>query len=351
MEEMKRVIVVGGGIVGLSIAWRLAQRGATVKVFDAAPSAGQASKAAAGMLAPGAELTAETPWSRMALDSLASYREFVFELARESGGPIDYRNCGGLELAFSAEEWSALRLRAERQRPLGIATREMNWREAGYLASGLCPEAHGAMYYPGDGIVDPVELLGCLRLLCPPEPGSVNRVEASSASARVWADGRLREADAVVLAAGAWTSRIEIRASGEPVRLPAAFPVRGQMIGYRLPKGALGPILRRGSTYLVQRRTGFLVVGASQERVGFDLEPDRNAIARLHLHAQQLLPGMLRGLTPEHWLGLRPGIESDAPFIGPVAPGLPLFAAYGHFRNGILLAPETARRMATLVMG
>jgi len=347
---MKRVIVVGNGIIGLSVAWRLRQRGAAVDVL-AGPPEGQASRAAAGMLAPGAEITTPNDWTRLALASLASWREFVRELELASGGSIDYRNSGALELAFTEAEWSELRSRAREQRSLGIASREVGWPEASRMASGLCPRFTGALYYPGDGVVDPVDVMTCLRRLCPPSAGPANRVEADDVRVGVWTGGEYHAADAVVIAAGAWTSKIEVRVGGSLLRLPEAFPVRGHMLGYRLSPGLLGPILRRDHTYLVQRRSGFLVVGASQEEVGFDSEPDRNAIAALHLHAQQLLPGTLRGLTPESWWGFRPGIRAGAPFIGRLPEHPHLFAAYGHFRNGVLMAPETARRIADLVMG
>jgi glycine oxidase len=144
-----------------------------------------------------------------------------------------------------------------------------------------------------------------------------------------------------VLAAGAWSSEITVAAHS----LPRAYPVRGHLIGFRLAAGSLDPILRHGHTYLLQRGGGFTIAGTSSEHVGFDRTLDPAIAAAIHSRAAQVLP-VLAGLRPEErWLGFRPAAECDTPVLGR-AGDHPLWLAYGHYRNGILMAPATAERVA-----
>jgi glycine oxidase len=142
-----------------------------------------------------------------------------------------------------------------------------------------------------------------------------------------------------VLAAGAWSSQIPITRKITPT-----FPVRGHLLGYALPPGSLGPILRRGPTYLLQRANGFTIAGTSSEQAGFDRRLDPAIIAAIHARACDLMPRLRNAPQPQAWLGFRPATADLEPVIGRLG-DTPLWLAYGHYRNGILLAPATARRV------
>jgi glycine oxidase len=150
-------------------------------------------------------------------------------------------------------------------------------------------------------------------------------------------------AASAVLAAGAWSGAIPC--TGALRRLPGSFPVRGHLIGYRLEPGSCPSILRQGHTYILQRRSGFTIAGTSMETVGFDRTIDPETVRDIARRAEALLPALRQAASPEAWIGFRPRADAHQPQIGRFA-NSSLWLAYGHFRNGILLAPATAERVA-----
>lgn len=333
--------IVGAGIIGSSIAWRLAQKGMRVTLLDRGSMGGEASTAGAGMLAPGGEVEQGSPFAGLLVQSLRQYGSFVEELAAESGLAVDYRACGAIELAATKEELRALEARAVLQRPLGIASEAMSAADLPpYLMSGVC----GARFYPDDAVVDPGHIMEALRSALRRhkvdlrEGCVVERVERDGRAFRV---GDVL-AGSLVISAGAWSSQIEIAG----VDLPRAFPVKGHLLGFELPAGSLPSIVRRGHTYVLQRSGGFTIAGASTEHAGFDKTLDESVAAGIGAQAQQLLPGLLRGRERSRaWTGLRPASDSPAPVIQQWETSR-LWLAYGHYRNGILAAPETAARIS-----
>jgi len=317
------IIVAGGGIIGLGCAWRLAQRGFRVRVFDARQVAREASWAAAGMLAPGGEITRDSEMARMAIASLQLYDSFVEELSEASGIEIDYRRSGALEVAFDEKEAAALERRAEAQAALGIRSERV---------------ARGR-FYPDDAVVNPRDLNAALKLAC--ERLGVEFREHEPVL-RILADGKgvrtergEQEADGVVLCAGAWSRNLW-------PTLPRLTPKRGHLIGYQPVEGLqLDSLLRHGHTYVVPRRSGQIVVGASTEDVGFDRTIDDSITADLHARACRLLPELAKAQIGATWNGFRPHIEGETPLIGRIDE-TSVWAACGHYRNGILLAPVTA---------
>jgi glycine oxidase len=332
---LEHMIIVGAGIIGLSAAWRMAQRGIPVTIFDARETAGEASWAGAGMLAPGGEVEGDSPLARMALRSLALYPDFIAELKDASGVSIDYRRCGAVELALTEVEAAALERRAERQSAIGIRSEAVPW--AGSVA---------ARFFPGEQLVAPRDVTAALRIACLRagvtirEHEPVCEILADGAGVRTARGEYL--AEGVLIAAGAWSSRLR-------PGLPVTMPVRGHLIAYQPDRELLGPILRHGPTYLLQRTVGPLIAGASTEYVGFDRAIDECIVQDLHSRASKLLPGVA-GLTPAaSWNGFRPGIEGGIPAVGLIE-GTAIWTAFGHYRNGILLAPETARVIAESVL-
>ena len=326
--------MVGGGLIGLSIAWRLRQSGLTVSVWDAAVAGQEASWAGAGMLAPGGEFETRSWWSDLALQSANLYPDFVEELQALWGQPIDYRACGALETVSSEAEWQALLQRAERQREWGIRV-----DTAG-------PQT---LFYPDDAAVDPRHLVQALRAAC--ERTGVVFHEQEAVRRIVVRQGRITEpepASKAVLAAGAWSSGVEIQIEGSGVALEPAVPVRGHLVCFP-PSGALpGPLLRQGHTYVLERANGATIAGSTTERVGFLREPDQSLFADVERRARLLMPRLNHVQPASRWTGFRPGTESGEPAIGRYGDS-PLYLAYGHYRNGILMAPATARLLARLI--
>ena len=335
---MMDCIVIGAGIIGLSIAWRLAQRGLRVILVDAGKAGGEASWAGAGMLAPGGEVTERTEWSDFALHSLQLYPDFIAELQRESGCDIDYQRTGAIEIATTEPDWITLVERAAKQRGLGIPS--------------VPADRKNALFYPEDASVDPRDVTRALLAACQSKqvcvyenlPVTAIHVEPESVTVET-PTGRLTAVTAV-LAAGAWSGSIPFTG---PQPLPGSFPVRGHLIGYRLDAGTCPTILRHGRTYILQRRSGFTIAGTSMETVGFNRTIDPDIVRDVARRAQALLPILQNSGTPEAWIGFRPRADAHQPQIGRFA-GSALWLAYGHFRNGILLAPATAERVTAEIM-
>jgi glycine oxidase len=305
-----------------------------VEIFDAHHAGCEASWAGAGMLAPGAEIDAPSEIAESALRSLGQFPDFVRELEEETKCSIDYRRCGALELALTDEEAGALTRRAALQAELGVHS------------EACTHNGQPARFYPDDAVVDPREVTGALLTSCRRrgvwirEGEPVVQVSASGRALRT-TRGEYRD-EGCVIAAGAWSSDLF-------PRLPRTFPVRGHLIGYHLAPGVLDPILRHRNTYLVQRRSGFLVAGTSTEHVGFDRLIDENIAGDIHRRAGGLLPALAARRPDEQWIGFRPGIDAAGPMIGRIA-GTAVWTAFGHYRNGILLAPDTARAIAESVL-
>ena len=340
---MSSLAVVGGGIIGLSIAWRLAQRGWRVVVYDKFRAGAESSWAGAGMLSPGGEVDEDSELASLAIASRGLYSGFVRELERDSQLEIDYQECGALALAYTADELARLEARAAAQSSLGILSKAVAPGQVQTFWPRVRREnLAGARFYSGDGIVNPRDVVAALLKVCMRlgvsivENSAVERIEVTASGVAVNGNAF----GGVVLAAGAWSSDIAV--SGVPAP-PSARPVKGHLIGYQQPAQTCNTILRHGHSYLLQRAGGLLVVGASVEHVGFDraIAPER--AAELGKEAGFVLPHLADTTPTETWIGFRPGSERlrlgawhSARF----------YLAYGHYRNGILLAPITAQRMA-----
>jgi glycine oxidase len=341
------MIVAGGGIIGLSCAWRLALCKISVTVFDAAEAGGEASWAGAGMLAPGGEMEEASPLAAMALSGLEMYPEFVDTLREASGLPIDFQRCGALELALNDQEAADLERRAARQSAMGIRS-----EPAGHAGSAA------SRFYPDDALVNPRDIIAALRTVCRRSGVSIHEHEpvveilANGSGVRTSKAG-YRD-DAVLIAAGAWssglTAGLPLPASLPAASLPVTTPVRGHLIAYQAKPGMLGTILRYDNTYLLQRDSGSLIAGSSTENVGFNRAIDESVVQAIHTRASRLMPQLATMNPVERWNGFRPGIEGGVPAIGRIQ-GTTIWTAFGHYRNGILLAPDTARRIEQLVLG
>jgi glycine oxidase len=353
----KNVIIIGAGVVGLGIAWRLAQRGVEVTVFDKGGAGAGASHAAAGMLAACVEAEpGEEALVALGRTSQAQWPDFATELERVTGISVDLRREGILMIALTADDKARLHHHLEFQRSLDlplewIGAAELRRREP-HLGSTLA----GAVYSPQDHQVDNRKLVAALRAAAEAagvtirEHQSVRGIVIAGERARgvALADGTEISADAVVLAAGAWSRTIEGLA---PALRPPVRPLKGQAIALQMDPAA--PLIRHvcwaPGVYMVPRNDGRLILGATVEEKGFDPNLTAGGVLALLEAAWRAVPAVEELPIAEMWVGHRPGSRDDAPILGPSAvPGL--IYATGHHRNGILLAPVTANFIARAVI-
>lgn len=323
------VEIAGAGIIGLSIAWRLAQAGCQVTVRDAGRAAGQSSWAGAGMLTPAGEFRTESRWTQLAIQSLAEYGAFVEELTAATGIEIDFRVCGTMELAFTDEEKADI----DRPRPEGVIMEPLTVASAGYFAPIPQTGVKAARWFPNEAAVDPRHVCAALLAACRALGVQICENEATVALA-----------GPTVIAAGAWASRIPGLEGA-----PRAFSVKGHLLGYHRKKNSLPSIVRHGHHYALQRANGYTIFGSDEEREVWDTTPDAERVAALTEAAAALLPRLLDGPPDDVWAGLRPWSDAREPVVEKM-PDRDVWLAYGHYRNGILLAPVTARLITESIL-
>ncbi|WP_406114002.1 glycine oxidase ThiO [Kitasatospora purpeofusca] len=355
--DRAEVLVVGGGIIGLVVAWQAARRGLGVTVLDPAPGGG-AAQVAAGMLAPVTELQyGEEPLLRLGMASNERWAAFAAELTEASGGlDTGYRQCGTLAVALDSDDREELRELHAFHRRLGLDSQWLTGREARRLEPMLAPGVRGGLHVTDDHQVDGRRLAAALVRACERAGAVLRRAEAAEllvegdrATGVRLTDGTALTAGRVMLAAG---SRSHLLAGLPPSVLPAIRPVKGQVLRLRVP-AAYRPFLSRnvravvrgGHVYLVPRADGELVIGATTEEQGHDTTVTAGGVYELLRDAHELVPGITELPLVETGAGLRPGSPDNAPLLGPTAlPGL--VAATGHYRNGVLLTPVTGDLLA-----
>jgi glycine oxidase len=351
-------IVIGGGVIGLSCAWRAAQRGARVAVVERAKPPAGATRVAAGMLAPIGELTfGEPDLLRMTLASRDLYEDFVAELEAATGLPTGYARQGALHVALDRDEAAELQRVHALQRSLGLDAEWLPPRRCRELEPGLSPSCNGGVYIEGEAAIDPRALAVALLAALDGEGVEVRTgakvAEALLDGERIGGvrtdDGEELRAGTVVLAAGAWSGQAEWLP--EHAR-PPVRPVKGQVVELRAA-GGVAPckrIIGAERVYLAPRVDGRLIAGATVEEQGFDTTVTAGAVHEILREAYRLLPEVAELELIEAAVGLRPATPDNQPRIGPG--GLDgLLWATGHYRNGILLAPLTAEAVAGLLEG
>ena len=350
--------VLGGGLIGLAVAWRAAQRGLRVHLADPEPGAG-ASTAAAGMLAPVTEAHyGEERLLALNLRSARLYPDFASELEEASGLPAGYDERGTLAVAFDRDDRTVLAETAAFHRRLGLGSVPLTDREARALEPRLAPGVQAGLLVERDHQIDNRLLHAALLTAAERAGVRIHRsraqiaVEGGRARGLRLADGTALTADQVVLAAGCWSSSVP---GLPPGVLPRVRPVRGQILRLAMTGGpVLGrtvrAMVRGGYVYLVPRLHGELVVGATTDELGFDTAVTAGGVYELLRDAHEVVPGITELPLIECRTGLRPGTPDNAPLLGQTAlPGL--IAATGHYRNGVLLTPVTAEAVCALLTG
>ena len=351
-----RVVIIGAGVVGLGVAWRLAVRGAFVEIFDRGAAGAGATQAAAGMLAACAEAEpGEEALIALGRESQARWPSFADELLRSSGIDVELRTEGTLVVALTADDRARLHHYLVFQQKLGLPMQWITPAEARKREPHLAGKVAGAVWSPEDHQVDNRKLAAASRIAAE-RAGAVlhehTSVEEISINGRadgvILADGTKVPADVVVLAAGAWSRGIaglshELR---PPVR-----PIKGQMLTLRMDASAplLNHVVWAPGVYLVPRRDGRLIIGATVEEKAFDTSLTAGGLLTLLEAAWRTVPSIEELPIEEMSVGHRPGSRDDAPVLGR-GPVDGLIYATGHHRNGILLAPVTADAIARLVL-
>jgi len=356
VRSKPRVVIIGAGVIGLAIAWRLSMRGVPVALFDQGAAGRGASHAAAGMLAAAMEAEpGEEALVALGRASQALWPGFAADLEELTGIDVGLRTEGTLVIATTADERARLLHHLAYQRKLGLAVEWINSAEARRREPHLLPSLAGAIWSPHDHQVDNRQLVAALREAARVAGVAINEHQAVTkvtsragrANGVVLARGEKIAADVIVLAAGAWSRSI----AGLDGLQPPVRPVKGQMLALQMNPALplISHVVCAPGVYLVPRRDGRLLAGATVEERGFDTALTAGGILALLEAAWRTVPAIEELPICEMWVGHRPGSRDDAPILGR-GPMEGLIYATGHHRNGILLTPITADLIARIVL-
>ncbi len=350
------VLIIGAGVIGLSIARELHRRGFDeITIIERGLVGREASWAAAGMLAPGTETLATDDLYRLCATSNRLYTSFTEELLDETGVDIELNNDGTIFVALNEAESEALGARYDAQSRIGISVERMSASEAIRAEPNLSPNTAEALYYPDDRQVENRKLLDALELYA--RQHGISIVENVTVTGLAMNGDRVVGAatgskivlsDLTILATGAWTSLIKLGSERMPV---AVKPIRGQMIAFEGLARLARRVICSSRGYLVPRRDGRLLAGATVEDVGFDDAITVDASSSLRIAAEEIIPGLKGQLVSDQWSGLRPYEDDALPVIGSISGIDGMILATAHYRNGILLAPITAQVVAEIAAG
>lgn len=354
------VLIIGGGVIGLSLAWDLALHGRQVQVIDRGEPGQEASWAGAGILPPASWKAALHPYDQLRALSSELHPRWAETLTRETGIDTGYRQCGGIYLARTPGEAAALVAWAGSAAEEGIEIEP--WRAGGASHLIFHPNAENkilaAYLLPQEAQLRNPRHLQALRLACEHAgveitPGCETvdfEIRDHRLAAILTSQGPLQAAQ-FCFTSGAWTGQLAAKLG---IAL-GILPIRGQMVlfntGLQGGPAGLTHIVSEGSRYLVPRDDGRVLAGSTEEEVGFDKRTTDEAIADLVAFARGLAPALADALIERTWAGLRPASFDGLPYLGPL-PGLDnAFVASGHFRSGLYLSPATAVVMSQLFRG
>src|ERR1044072_2449093 len=349
-SKKAEVIIVGGGVIGLSIARELAQRGVRdLTLIERAEPGAEASWAAGGILAPQVEADRPADFFRLACASRDLYPEFAEALREETGIDVELDQSGTLYVGFTESEEHEMRSRHDWQASAGLQIDWLIGDEARALEPNISPEVRYALRFPNDYQVENRRLVQAL--IASNQKSGVNLVMKCEAHSLRIERERVTGVDTslgfftaptAIIAAGAWTSQIA------NARV-AINPVRGQMLCFAAPQIA-SHVIYSSRGYLVPRRDGRLLAGSTSESVGFDKRVTDEGVQSIKSMAYAIAPCLENLTMTDSWAGFRPHAEDNFPVLGPDEEVAGLFYATGHYRNGILLAPITAKMIADSVL-
>ncbi len=348
-------MIIGGGVIGLSIARELHKKGVKrIAIIDRGRIGGEASWAAAGMLAPNIETDSSVDFHRFGIESLALYPGLSEALLEETGIDIELDRSGTLCVAFNEAEADELTAAYERQISQGITVEPVLDGAVQSIEPWISPDVRAGLLYPNDWQVENRQLLSALRTFA--ERNRIRIIENGEISELI-TDGRRVTgarsfagdilAGVTILATGAWTSLIKIGGLPFPVSVK---PIRGQMISFETGTRSIRRVIYGPRGYVVPRADGRVLVGATVEDAGFDKSPTIEGVDSLKAAAVQIAPNLAKFSLTETWAGLRPVAADGLPVIGVVPDFENVFIATAHYRNGILLAPKTAQVISDRIL-
>lgn len=366
MSEPRGVstLIVGGGVIGLALAWELAQRGRRVVLLEAAEIGRGASWAGAGILPPTARGGTSDPYEQLRALSHQTHPEWANRLRELTGIDTGYCRCGGIYLATTAGEaatlaaqrswWTAHGIEHKQWSVEELLRREPHLAHRSTGSQSWLQQLRAVWYLPDECQLRNPHHLRALVAACQLQGvelcshAAVQRIEPLGAGGiHVDSDAGSFVADQVCICSGAWAQ--QMLAS---LQLPTGLmPVRGQIVLYRCSQPLLHSVVNEGHRYLVARRDGRLLAGSVEEEAGFAVETTPEAIAHIRRWAEGVLPLLKEQPIEKTWAGLRPGVYDGFPYLGAV-PGVDnLFVAAGHYRSGLHLSCATAIVMANAMLG
>ncbi|HEX6190670.1 MAG TPA: glycine oxidase ThiO [Pyrinomonadaceae bacterium] len=350
------VVIVGGGVIGLSIARQLALRGLRhVTVIERGEFGKEASWAAGGILAPQVEADRADGFFELASASRDLFPAFARALQDETGIDVQFEQTGTLYVGFTEADEHEMRRRFDWQTRAGLRVEWLAREDASRLEPNLSPHVRCALRFPDDWQVENRSLTEALvranqklgvQLIANCEIKSV-RIENGGVTG-IESETKSIDAPTVVIAAGAWTS--EIKTSETNSSAVQIEPVRGQMLCFQIEPTFARHVIYSARGYLVPRSDGRLLAGSTSEHVGFDKRVTEEGAASIKSMAFEIAPGLESAAIVDSWAGFRPHAPDDLPVLGPAADIDGLFYAAGHYRNGILLSPITAEIIAEAVV-
>lgn len=347
-------VVVGGGVIGLSVARALARKQVgSVLLIERGELGREASFAAAGMLAPQAEADVDDAFFQLCCRSRDLYPTFATQLLDETGIDVQLDHTGTLYCAFTEHDSAEIEKRFEWQRGLGLSVERLTSRQARELEPNLSERVLAGLKFPRDTQVENRRLLRALIAAneklgvkaCAHTIVESLRIERGKVGGVATSKGFVNTGN-VVIAGGAWTSFIKTGNAAQQIRIE---PVRGQIMCFDAQPALAHHVVYSRRGYLVPRRDGRLLAGSTTEEAGFAKEVTADGLESIREHALEIAPRIAKLRVVDSWAGLRPRAPDDLPVLGETGETEGLFFATGHYRNGILLAPLTGELIAALI--
>ncbi|WP_055109845.1 FAD-dependent oxidoreductase [Paenibacillus ihumii] len=383
---MQNIVIMGGGVIGLSCAFELRKRGHSVTLLEIGQCGGQASGAAAGMLAPYSEnLEEPDEFFHLCVDSLRLYPAWQAEIRHVSGQDFEYTNSGSLYAVYHEADILALEGRLLWQRAFGSSGSIVEGEELRRIEPGISSEVKAALHTPEESHIYAPHYVQALEQACRNtgvriienlesvsivdwhrvQPGGAQaalqqhgqgmgqepqRDQAQTPSREIAVrskDGREFRAERLVVCSGAWAQEL----SGT-IALPLPiYPIRGQICAYHNAEHTVRGMVFNNQGYVVAKDNGTVVCGASEDVAGFDTSVTEKGIDRLRKWNKRLFPSLEREIPFHRWAGLRPSTQDGRPLLGALEASEQIVFAAGHYRNGILLSPVTAKIVADVIDG